>query len=181
MSSVFLLQTIIHRLLNYSPYCIHVERHLYHISYMQHPYGSKSSFTGSPVRKIVLWVDRGRYEYHESKSRKKIFRPKKNFLTEKNFSIEIFFSTFFEHLLAQFYIHCTYCTLKINKQIKKINLARFFVGRAQYKMACLASISRISVDSKCISELANTFLSRQKKEMDARQAPAGQSQPNSQR
>ena len=71
----------------------------------------KSSFTGSPVRKIVLWVDRGRYEYHESKSRKKIFRPKKNFLTEKNFSIEIFFSKFFENFLAQFNFHCTFCTL----------------------------------------------------------------------
>ena len=52
------------------------------------------------------------------------------------------------------------------------------VGRALDKMACLASISRICVDSKCISELANTFLGRQKEEMDAQQPPAGQSQPN---
>ena len=38
--------------------------------------------------------DKGRYKYLESKSRKKNFRPKKNFLTEKIFSIEIFFKIF---------------------------------------------------------------------------------------
>ena len=30
----------------------------------------KSSFTGSSLRKIVPWVERGRYKHHESKSKK---------------------------------------------------------------------------------------------------------------
>ena len=60
-------------------------------------------------------------------------------------------------------------------------MARNLCWQGIGKMACLGSISRISFDSKCISGLANTFLSRQKLEMDATQAPAGQSQPNSKR
>ena len=62
----------------------------------------KSNFTGSPVRKIVWWVARGRYKYLESKSRKKIFRPKKNFLTEKIFSIENFFLNFLRKNICWF-------------------------------------------------------------------------------
>ena len=60
---------------------------------MQDPYRSEIEFY-RVVGKKNRFVGKGRYEYLESKSRKKIFRPKKNFLTEKIFSIEIFFKIF---------------------------------------------------------------------------------------